>query len=100
MVNLSFIADNPIWLVLIAVWILPWKGAALWRAANRKQKKWFVVLLVVNTFAVLEILYIFIFSKRGQKNVPTEIGTQSTKQQQQQQGGKYLAGLGKQGCGP
>lgn len=67
MANLLFIADNPIWLALIAIWILPWKGVALWRAANRGQKKWFVVLLVVNTFAILEIIYIFIFSRRGGK---------------------------------
>ena len=63
---------NPIWLVLLAAWILPWKGVALWRAANLGKKKWFVVLLVVNTFAILEILYIFVFSKRGRRkeNVP------------------------------
>lgn len=51
-------------LVLLAVlWSLPWKGVALWKAARNLHKAWFVVLFVVNTLAVLEILYIFVFSR-------------------------------------
>ena len=51
-------------LALLLLWTLPWKGVALWRASKREEKKWFVALLVLNTLAILEILYIFIFSKR------------------------------------
>jgi len=51
-------------LVLAAIWTIPWKGVALWKAARRGEKIWFIILLVVNTLAILEILYIFIFSKR------------------------------------
>ncbi|MFH1585031.1 MAG: DUF5652 family protein [Patescibacteria group bacterium] len=36
---------------------------ALWKAANLRHKRWFVALLVVNTLAVLEIVYIFWFAK-------------------------------------
>ncbi|MBU0723240.1 hypothetical protein KJ973_01885 [Patescibacteria group bacterium] len=37
-------------LVLVILWVLLWKGWALWRAARQKnQKHWFVVLLVFNT---------------------------------------------------
>lgn len=50
-------------LILIFLWMLPWKGVALWKAATRGEKKWFIAMLILNTFAVLEILYIFIFSK-------------------------------------
>ena len=59
----QFLIENPwvIWLAII--WTIPWKGAALWRAAKLSHKWWFIVLLVVNTLALLEILYIFIFSK-------------------------------------
>ncbi len=54
-----------VWLiVLVGLWTLPWKGVALWRAARKSDKWWFVVLLVVNTVGILEILYIYIFSKR------------------------------------
>ncbi len=50
-------------LFLILAWTLPWKGVALWKAANNRQKGWFVALLIVNTLAILEIIYVFYFSK-------------------------------------
>jgi len=49
-------------------WTMPWKGVALWKAARNQHKYWFIALLVVNTVGILEILYIFIFSKRGTQN--------------------------------
>ncbi len=58
---------NSNWLYLVLLWVLPWKGVALWKAAGNKQKKWFIALLVVNTLALLEIVYIFYFSKTKQK---------------------------------
>ena len=58
------ILANPFLLGAVALWTLPWKGVALWRAAKRGEKKWFVALLVFNTLAILEIVYIFFFSKR------------------------------------
>ena len=51
-------------LLLILAWTLPWKGVALWKAAKNSQKKWFIALLVLNTFALLEIIYIFYFTKK------------------------------------
>jgi hypothetical protein len=43
------------------------KGIALWKAARKTQKGWFVALLVINTLGILELLYIFIFSKKENK---------------------------------
>lgn len=62
----QFLVENQwvIWLTL--VWTIPWKGVALWKAAQNTHKKWFIVLLVVNTMAILEIGYIFFFSKKKQ----------------------------------
>jgi hypothetical protein len=54
-------------LILATVWTIPWKGVALWKAARRGQKIWFIVFLLVNTLAILEILYIFIFSKKEEQ---------------------------------
>lgn len=51
-------------IVLIVLWSLLWKALALWRAARQGSKWWFVILLVVNTFGILEILYIYVFSKK------------------------------------
>ena len=62
---------NPTGKILMAialVWSLAWKGVALWKAANRKEKWWFIALLVVNTLGVLEIAYIYYFSERGKKH--------------------------------
>lgn len=46
------------------LWVIFWKGMALWRSARLGQKWWFIVLLVVNTFGILEIFYIYVFSKK------------------------------------
>ena len=49
---------------VLAIWVLIWKGIALWKASQNKSKKWFVALLVLNTLGILEITYIFYFSKK------------------------------------
>ncbi len=60
----QFLIKNQ-WLIILAIlWMLPWKGLALWKSARKNHKKWFIALLIINTLAILEILYIFIFSKR------------------------------------
>lgn len=58
--------SNPLFLLLIIFWTIPWKAVALWRASKNNHKKWFIALLVLNTLAVLEIIYIFFFSKNKQ----------------------------------
>lgn len=53
------------WLIpILVLWTVPWKGIALWKSARNDQLAWFIVLLVVNTLAILEIIYIFGFSKK------------------------------------
>lgn len=64
----QFLEQNFWILILITLWTLPWKGVALWKSAQTKDKWWFIALLVVNTAALLDILYIFFFSKRKRKN--------------------------------
>jgi len=52
------------WIILLlAVWTLPWKCVALWRAAGNKHLWWFIAIFLLNTLAILEIIYIFGFSK-------------------------------------
>ncbi|MBN1375362.1 MAG: hypothetical protein JXA01_04330 [Dehalococcoidia bacterium] len=52
------------WVTLaLMLWTIPWKGVALWRSARNSHKAWFIVLLILNTLAILEIIYIFGFSK-------------------------------------
>jgi len=51
-------------MVLATLAVLALKGIALWRAALKNDKVWFVALLVVNTMGILEIAYIYYFNKR------------------------------------
>jgi len=53
------------WLFFILyLWSLLWKGLALWRAAQLKQRNWFVGILILNTVGILEIVYLFFFAKK------------------------------------
>jgi len=52
----------PVWVVLVfliaQLWSISWKGVALWKAAQLSHKKWFIILLLVNTIGILDIIYI------------------------------------------
>jgi len=54
--------------ILAVAWTIPWKGVALWKAARNGSIIWFTALLLLNTLAILEILYIFVFSRKERKN--------------------------------
>jgi hypothetical protein len=55
-------------LYILLVWMVIWKGIALWRAAHANQRNWFLIILVsmliINTFGLLEIIYLFRFAKK------------------------------------
>jgi len=55
---------NPILIYFILVWSFLWKGIALWRAGEFKQKNWFIAILIVNTVGILEMVYLFRFAKK------------------------------------
>lgn len=55
---------TPLTAAILILWIIPWKGWALWRAAKRNSAWWFVALLIINTVGILDILYIFVFSEK------------------------------------
>lgn len=55
----------PLWLIAIwMIWSLIWKGLSLWKAAQLSHKKWFILLLVVNTFGILDIIYLQFVAKK------------------------------------
>jgi Family of unknown function (DUF5652) len=63
-------AGGPAWMTalipylpLILVWEIFWKGLALWHSGRRGQPWWFVALLLINTFGILEIIYLFAVAK-------------------------------------
>ncbi|MFH0806385.1 MAG: DUF5652 family protein [Candidatus Brennerbacteria bacterium] len=63
----QFIGDNQ-WLVILGIlWSIPWKGMALWKAARRHDRGWFIALLMVNTVGLLDIIYLFFIGERKEK---------------------------------
>ncbi len=54
--------------MILSIWTLVWKGLALWKASKKNSIPWFVIILIINTIGILEILYIFVFSKMSFKN--------------------------------
>lgn len=54
-------------LLPLVLWSLAWKGWALWKASKNDSVPWFIALLLINTMGILEILYIFVFSKNSSK---------------------------------
>ncbi|PIP26683.1 MAG: hypothetical protein COS71_02295 [Candidatus Moranbacteria bacterium CG06_land_8_20_14_3_00_40_12] len=53
-----------IFVVIAALWTIPWKGVALWKSVKNDQKIWFWVLFLINSLALLEIIYIFFFADK------------------------------------
>ena len=65
-----------LWLAifLALVWEMAWKGIALWRAGRNGHLGWFIALFIVNTMGILPIIYIFAFSRRGERIPAYESG--------------------------
>ncbi len=63
---------HPLWIAGMILWILVWKGLALWRAAGLRQKWWFVALLLINTLGILEIIYLFFIARKYKVEVVEE----------------------------
>ncbi len=50
-------------IVVLSLWAIFWKGLALWNAAKHHERGWFVALLLINTFGILELVYLFWIKK-------------------------------------
>ncbi|MEA2701803.1 MAG: hypothetical protein QOE22_512 [Candidatus Parcubacteria bacterium] len=61
---------------IIALWTITLKGFALWHAARNYQHYWFVALLVINTFGLLELVYLIRFrSDKDENRTPSLFNT-------------------------
>jgi lipoprotein signal peptidase len=49
------------WLFLIA-WSVFWKGIALWNAAKRSQKAWFIAFMLIQSGGIVELFYLLFVS--------------------------------------
>jgi methionyl-tRNA synthetase len=58
---------NSPWLYPTIIWVLFWKGTALWHASQRKSLPWFIALFIINTMGLLEIGYLIWLKTKGEK---------------------------------
>lgn len=58
---------NSPWMLPVIIWSLFWKGTAMWHASQKKSLTWFIVLLVINSFGLLEIGYLIWLKTKGEK---------------------------------
>ena len=56
-------------IAILVLWVLPWKGYALWLSARNTHKWWFIILLLVNTLAILDIVYIFTVGRKKKESL-------------------------------
>ena len=55
--------------MLLVIWTVAWKGIALWKSARSSHRNWFIALLIINTVGILDILYIYVFSKKKTEEI-------------------------------
>jgi len=58
----------------LTVWDWVWKAIAMWHAARRGEKVWFVVILIFNTIGILPIVYLALVAKVWSKGGTDETG--------------------------
>jgi hypothetical protein len=59
-----WLASHPTLGFALIAWSLAWKGFALWKAGELRQKYWFVAILILNTFGILEIIYLVFVARK------------------------------------
>ncbi|MFA6017113.1 MAG: DUF5652 family protein [Patescibacteria group bacterium] len=65
-----FLTTHSYVFVIIAIWELIWKGLALWKSSQNKQRNWYVAILIINTIGILPIIYLKFFQKKLKINPP------------------------------
>lgn len=56
-----------VFIAVLAIWDIVWKLIAMWKAANRKQKGWFIWLGILNTAGILPIIYLLIYKDEPER---------------------------------
>lgn len=59
--------------IVILLWSIFWKLYAVWYSARNNNKGWFIVLVLVNLFGILEIIYVFGVLKKSPKDVKNDL---------------------------
>ncbi len=61
--NLINLTQNNIFLMILVIWEIVWKGLALWFASKNNQKIWYVAILLINSIGIIPLVYLVFFRK-------------------------------------
>lgn len=64
-ISSSLRPEEALWFMIFLIWILAWKGLALWYSARAGHKAWFVAILVLQLVGIIEIVYLLFFNKNN-----------------------------------
>jgi heme/copper-type cytochrome/quinol oxidase subunit 2 len=59
----AYFHQFPFFIVPLMLWSVVWTGLALWNAAKRNEKWWFIFFMLVHTAGIVEILYLLLVVK-------------------------------------
>ena len=84
MVFLFDIYQQPFWfiiaLLVVGMWSLVWKGIGLWYAAKHQQRRWFIIILIIDVLGLLPIIYLIWFKpEEKEESEETRITKKSVK---------------------
>lgn len=61
--NLVNLTQNNIFIMVLVIWEIVWKGLALWFASKNNQKIWYVAILLINSIGIIPLVYLVFFRK-------------------------------------
>jgi methionyl-tRNA synthetase len=67
--------------IVLMLVVIALKGYALWHAAKRDEKWWFIIMLIVNTVGILELIYLIFIVKKWSKNSSSPTASTPNNQQ-------------------
>lgn len=59
----ALVEKYPLFFAALTIWSIIWKGLALWKAAERRERNWFIIILVINSFGILDIIYYYLVGR-------------------------------------
>jgi len=67
-VGFGLLSIGAILFIALVIAVFALKGFTLWIAAKRNEKGWFTALLILNTFGILELIYLYFVADYWKKN--------------------------------
>tara|TARA_R100001143_G_scaffold63591_1_gene73029 strand:+ start:50528 stop:50737 length:210 start_codon:yes stop_codon:yes gene_type:complete len=52
-------------IVVLSIWDIFWRFLAMWKAARRSQKGWFICLGIFSTAGILPIIYLLLYKDKS-----------------------------------